>query len=82
LATGRFSGKIFSKVSTSGHKGSNNTGFKSLSCPGAEPIKGQTNKQTNFEYYIDIYDILYQKNKRRINAKLKAIKKGLLFISN
>ncbi len=45
LATGHFSGKFFLKVSTSGYEDSNYTRLKSLSCPGAEPIKIQTNKQ-------------------------------------
>ncbi len=32
--------------------GSNDTGLKSLLCPGAEPIFGHINKQTDiFEYY-------------------------------
>jgi len=55
LATGRFSKKKFSKVSTSGHEGSNDNGLKSLSCPGAEPIKNQINKQTNFGFKIGKY---------------------------
>jgi hypothetical protein len=45
LVTGHFSGKFFSKVSTSGHAGSNDTGLNVLSCPGAEPVKVKTNKQ-------------------------------------
>jgi hypothetical protein len=32
LATDHFSGEFFSKVSTSGHNGSNDIGLKSLSC--------------------------------------------------
>ncbi len=39
LATGHFSRKFFSKVSTSGHEGSIDTDLKSLSCPESEPIK-------------------------------------------
>jgi hypothetical protein len=56
FATGHLSGIFFFKVSTSGHKGSIDTGLIFLSCPGAEPISGHTNKQTDiFGYYnIDI----------------------------
>jgi hypothetical protein len=56
LAIGHFEGIFFSKVSTSGHKGSIETGLMFLSCPGAEPISGHTHTQTDiFGYYnIDI----------------------------
>jgi hypothetical protein len=52
LATSHLSGKLFSKDSSSSQTGYNDTDFKSLSCRGAENIKGQTNKPTNFGYYI------------------------------
>ncbi len=63
MATGHFSGKKFghwslfgekfSLLSTSGHTGSNDTGLKSISCPGTESIKGQGDKgqRLNLGYY-------------------------------
>ncbi len=52
LATGHFSGKIFSHYTPSGPTGSNDTGLKSVWLPGAESIAGQTHGQTEFGYYI------------------------------
>jgi hypothetical protein len=46
LATGHFSGKFFPKIVGSGHAGSNDTGLKSVSRPGAEPIECQTHTHT------------------------------------
>jgi hypothetical protein len=48
LATGHFSGKIFPKILGSGHAGSNDTGLKSVSRPGAESIECQTDRQTEY----------------------------------
>ncbi len=55
LATGHFSGKKF--FADLRPTGSNDIGLMSLSCPGAESIAGQTDKQTDiFGYYnIDIF---------------------------
>jgi hypothetical protein len=50
LASGHFSANVSSLLFTSSDAGSNDTSLKSLSCWGAEPIKGQTNEPT-FEYY-------------------------------
>jgi hypothetical protein len=56
LATGHFSGKFFPKIAGSGHAGSNDTGLKSVSRPGAEPIECQTHTQnTSIIYIEDIY---------------------------
>ncbi len=46
MATGHFSGKLFPNGPPSGHTGSNDTGLMSVSGPGAEPIKVQTDRQT------------------------------------
>ncbi len=51
--------KFFSKVSTSGHEGSNDTVLKSLLCLGADLIKVETNKQ--------ILDIIKKINDININ---------------
>ncbi len=48
LATGHFSGKFFLEIAGSGHAGSNDTGLKSVSRPGAEPIDCQTEGQTEY----------------------------------
>ncbi len=53
LATGHFSGKFLQKVSGSGHAESNDTGLKSLACPGAEPIQCQTHTQTFGQSRVD-----------------------------
>ncbi len=59
LATGHFEAKFFSKGSTSGHKSSIDTGLMILWCPGAEPISGHTNKQSNKKTFLDIiYNII------------------------
>ncbi len=50
MATGHFSGKLFPNGPPSDHAGSNDTGLMSVSGPGAEPIKVQTDRQ------IDIFD--------------------------
>jgi hypothetical protein len=50
LATGHFSGKFFPKIAGSGHAGSNDTGLKSVSRPGAESIECQTHTHTHTEY--------------------------------
>jgi hypothetical protein len=47
LATGHFSGKFFPKIAGSGHAGSNNTGLKSVSRPGAESIECQSDRKTD-----------------------------------
>ncbi len=44
LATGHFSGKFVPKIAGSGDAVSNDTGLKSVSCPGAESIECQTNR--------------------------------------
>jgi hypothetical protein len=44
LATGHFSGKIFSHCTPSGPTGSNDTGLKTIALPGAESIAGQIDK--------------------------------------
>jgi hypothetical protein len=46
LATGHFSGKFFPKIAGSGYAGSNDTGLKSVSRPGAESIECQTDRKT------------------------------------
>ncbi len=46
LATGHFSGKIFSRCTPSGHTGSNDIGLKTVSLPVAESITVRTDKQT------------------------------------
>ncbi len=47
MATGHFSGKIFPKIVGSDHAGSNDTGLKFVSRPGAEPIECQTRTHTH-----------------------------------
>ncbi len=44
LASGHSSWKLFSKVSTWGHEGSNDTGLNSVSGPGADCIECHTNR--------------------------------------
>jgi hypothetical protein len=56
MTTGHFSGKFFSKVSTLGHSGSNDTDLKPLSCPGAESIKVQTNKFWVLKYRLHSFE--------------------------
>ncbi len=53
MATGHFSGKFLPKIAGSGHAGSNDTGLKSVSRPGAEPIECQTHTQNTSIIYID-----------------------------
>ncbi len=57
LATGHFSGKNFSRCTPSGPTGTNDTCLKSVWPPGAESIAGQTQWQTEFEYYIYIDNV-------------------------
>ncbi len=44
LATGHFSGKLFLNGLPPGHAGSNNTSLMTVSGPGTEPIKVQTDR--------------------------------------
>ncbi len=57
LATGHFSGKICFEGHSSGHIGSNDTGLEFVSCLGAEKKGAQTDRHTDFEYYVYI-DVL------------------------
>ncbi len=54
LATGHFSGKIFSHCTPSGPTGSNDTSLKTLALPGVESIAGQIDKQTDILGYYNI----------------------------
>ncbi len=58
LATGHFSGKLFLNGPSSSHAGSNDTGLMSVSGPGAEPIKVQTDRQT-------FLNIIYKDNAQK-----------------
>ncbi len=50
-----FSGKLFPNGPPPGHTGSNDTGLMTVSGPGTEPIKVQTDRQTflNIIYNIN-----------------------------
>ncbi len=52
LATGHFSGKFFPIRPLSDHADYNDTGLKSLSYPGTESIKVQTDRQTFLDIII------------------------------
>ncbi len=54
MATGDFSGKFVPKIVGSGYAGSNDTGLKSVSRPGAESIECQTDRKNtgNIIYMI------------------------------
>ncbi len=54
MATGQFSGKLFPNGPPSGHAGSNDTGLMSVSGPGAEPIKVQTDRQKDRQTFLNI----------------------------
>ncbi len=64
LATGRFSRKFFPEIAGSGHAGSNDTGLKSVSRPGAEPIDCQTERQRDRQNTGNIIKIVGPFNER------------------
>ncbi len=49
MVTDHFEGKFFSKIAGSGPDGSNDTGLKFISRPGAEPIESDTLTETHTE---------------------------------
>jgi hypothetical protein len=51
LCHGHFLAKVFFEGHSSGHTGSNDTGLKFVWCLGADKKGGQTDKQTDFQYY-------------------------------
>jgi hypothetical protein len=78
LATGHFSGKFFPKFTGSGHAGSNDTGLKSVSRPGAEPIDCLIYAISEISKNCLIGNLPLKKSEI---AKLKKYRKVLRFIS-